>query len=86
MANTTESFEQSWQYFQAHEAELILKYRNKVIVIYIDKVLGVYSSMREAYFNAPKNHNIVPGSFIITELSKSANAPRRYVGTRIAFT
>lgn len=82
---TTPSFEQSYQYFLANEAALKQKYDNRVIVIYIDKVLGVYNTVREAYFTAPKEHNVVPGTFIIQNLTAEGMAARRYVGNRLAF-
>jgi hypothetical protein len=78
MANTTESFDKSFQYFLDHEAELTAKYKNRVIVIYIDKVLGVYTTVKDAYLKAPKEYGIVPGTFIIQNLSESANSARMY--------
>jgi hypothetical protein len=75
---TTESFEQSYQYFLANEAEITSTYKDKVIVIYIDKILGEYSSVREAYFSAPKDHNIALGSFIIKNLTAEGRAVRIY--------
>jgi hypothetical protein len=78
MANTTESFDKSFQYFLDHEAELTAQYKNRVIVIYIDRVLGVYTSLKDAYLKAPKEHGIAPGSFIIQNLSEKSNSSRMY--------
>ncbi|MDR1894624.1 MAG: hypothetical protein LBQ61_08075 [Spirochaetales bacterium] len=50
-------------FFEAHEAELREKYLGKRVVIYQDKILGVYDSYREALDETSKTMN--PGSFMI---------------------
>lgn len=64
-----ESFEQSFRYSLDHEDELMLKYKNKVVAIYLNRVLGVYESTLDAYLNVPKQHGVEPGSFIIKTCS-----------------
>ncbi|GHV40716.1 hypothetical protein AGMMS49546_15160 [Spirochaetia bacterium] len=50
-------------FFEAHEAELREKYLGKRVVIYQDKILGVYDSDREALNETSKTMS--PGSFMI---------------------
>jgi len=41
-------------------------------------VIGEYGSMKEAYFNAPKDYDIALGSFIIKNLTAEGRAVRIY--------
>ena len=56
-------FEKELAFFIAHQAELVTKYKNRVLVIKDSKVLGDFANPLEAYQEAAKTN--APGSFMI---------------------
>lgn len=56
-------FQQELDYFVAHQDELVRAHTGKVLVIQGTQVLGVYSSLLEAYLEAQKSYQL--GSFMI---------------------
>jgi len=56
-------FEKEFDYFVAHQKELVEKYRGKVLVLKGAKVVGVYPNALDAYLSAKKKHK--PGTFMI---------------------
>lgn len=57
------SLEKEFQYYLKNQERLLQKYKNKVIVIKDDQVLGAYDSDLEA-INATKV-NYEPGTFLV---------------------
>jgi hypothetical protein len=55
--------ERETAFFEAHETELREKYLGKRVVIYQDRIIGVYDSDMEALEETRKT--ITPGSFMI---------------------
>ena len=78
-----EAFERSFQYYLENEDYFKLKYKNKVIAIYVDRVLGVYKNKLDAYLKVPKEHGIENGSFVITNPSEDKN--RRVYSSILSF-
>ncbi|MBN4073002.1 hypothetical protein JYT74_03065 [Crocinitomix catalasitica] len=74
--SVSESFEQSFQYYLENEKQLLAEYKNQVIAIHLDKVLGVYKSKMDAYLKVPTEYNIESGSFVIKNCSEKEE---RYV-------
>ena len=60
--------DREFNYFLAHQQELVGQYPGKFIVIKGDEVVGAYNSEIEAYREAQKNHEL--GTFLI-QLSKA---------------
>jgi len=57
--------EKEFQYFLAHQKELVKQYIGKFIVIKNQEVIGVYTSETEAFTETQKNHEL--GTFLIQE-------------------
>lgn len=83
--NIDESFEKSYSYYTEHEDQLLKEYRGKIIAIYIDKVLGVFSSKKEAYLEVPKKFNIKVGSFLIKECEGSSAGSKQVFHSNVVF-
>lgn len=81
----SEIFEKSFKYFNDHKEELLLKYTGKIIVIYQNKVLGVYGSKMEAYQKVPVEHKIERGTFIIKDCSEDAQKHIRVYHSKYPF-
>lgn len=80
MSSDSESLiKKSFSYFEEHREELILQYKDQVIVIYNGQVKGAYSSKMDAYHNAPQDHEIELGTFLIKLCSEAENT--RHVKT-----
>ena len=76
--SAAESFEKSFEFFSKNKESIYKEYKNKVVVVYIDGVLGEYPSKHDAYLNAPKDHDVEPGSFVIQDCSQTMQTPRVY--------
>lgn len=85
MTPKQELFEQSLNYFQSHESEILKKYHGKIVAIYIDRVLGVYDSKTAALLNVPSDFSIEAGSFIIKDFSTEQNHTARIYQSNIHF-
>ena len=65
--NPSQLFDKSFQYYLNNKDQLISEFRGKAIVIFDGKVISAYASKLEAYIKAPKEHNLLLGSFVIKE-------------------
>lgn len=52
-----------FQYYLAHQDELVEKYNGKVIVLVNHEVVGLYETEREAYWDSVKKYQL--GTFLI---------------------
>jgi len=75
----TGAFQQELDYFMAHQDELVRAHRGKVLVIQGTQVLGVYSSLLEAYIEAQKSYEL--GSFMIQRCEPGPGAFTATVST-----
>ncbi len=57
-----------FKFYRENHSRLIEKYHNKYIVIKGKKVIGVYNSHAEAYFDTKKSEEL--GTFLIQKISK----------------
>ncbi len=69
-------FEKELKFFIKHQKELVSKHRGKVLVIVGDEVVGVYSTMLQAYTEAQKSHKL--GTFM---LQPCKPGPEAYTAT-----
>lgn len=69
-------FDIEFDYFKAHQDELVKKYRGKSLVIIGTQVLGAYASDLQAYIETIKDH--APGTFMI---QKCIPGPTAYTVT-----
>ncbi len=58
--------EKEFQYYKAHQKELVDKYEGKFIVIKGEQVIGVYESEIEAYEETKKIEEL--GTFLIQQV------------------
>ncbi len=76
--------DQEFQYFIDHQNELVKKYNNKHIVIKVDKVIGAYNTLAEAYNETIKTHEL--GTFLIQECIKGEEAYTQTFHSRVSFS
>ena len=67
-------FEKELEYYKAHSDELLKHYENQFVVIKDDKLLGSYTTDREAYEAALKEYGNVP--FLIRRVTKEEEIVR----------
>ena len=80
-----EMFNESFEYFERNRKQLTAKYKDKIIAVYVDRVLGEYDSKSQAYAKVPSQHNIDPGTFVIKDCSEKANKGIRVYQSRVSF-
>lgn len=59
--------EKEFDYYLAHQDDLVKKYNGKVLVIADERVIGVYNSDAEALDESIKHHKL--GTFLIQKCS-----------------
>ena len=74
--------EREYQYYKAHENELVERYKGKYIGIVGEEVVGVFDTELEAYFELKKKYG--PGKFLIQETVPNSQHIQRY-HSRVAF-
>lgn len=72
-----------FQYFLAHQDELVQKYRGKVLVIKNQQVIGVYDSDADAYYAAKAEHEL--GTFLIQRCDPGPEAYTQSFNARVKF-
>lgn len=55
--------DKEFKYYLDHQEELVKLYNGKILVIIEDKVVGVYDTEQEAYFDSLSKYKI--GTFLI---------------------
>ena len=55
--------EKEFEFYKAHQEELVKKHKGKYLAIVGEKVTGLYDSELEAYTETKKKHE--PGTFLI---------------------
>lgn len=63
IAQTAMKFKDELEFFITNQADLVNKYRGKVLVLKGHTVIGVYATVLEAYLQAQKEHKL--GTFMI---------------------
>ena len=74
---------QLFDYYLAHQDELVSKYSGKFIVLKDDGVAGSYDSEDEAYFDAVEKYGL--GNFIIQYCSEGAKDYTQTFTSRVKF-
>ena len=75
--------EREFQYYKAHENELVECYKGKVIAIVGEEVVGAFDTELEAYLEMKKKYGL--GKFLLQQcLSENDNRIQRY-HSRVAF-
>lgn len=74
---------QEFEYYLAHQNELVEKYNGKFIVIKNQTVVGVYDSEIEAYTESVKTMEL--GTFLIQECLPGEESYTQTFRTRVIF-
>lgn len=72
-----------FDYYLAHQSELVKEYLNKYIIIVGTQVVGAYSSEAEAYVNASKNFEL--GKFLIQHCTPGESSYTQIFHSRVTF-
>jgi hypothetical protein len=72
-----------FEYYLAHQSELVEKYNGKVIVIKGTKVLGAYDDQITAIKETQKEHDL--GTFLVQKVEPGSGAYTQTFHSRVAF-
>ncbi len=75
--------EKEFQFYRAHQSELVEKYNGKFLVIVCEKVVGSYDTELEAYSEAKKRHKL--GTFLVQHCSAGKESYTQTFHSRVAF-
>ncbi|HLF79466.1 MAG TPA: hypothetical protein VJB57_18445 [Dehalococcoidia bacterium] len=79
----TEHLKKEFEYYLAHQDEMVEKYNGKFVVIKDGKVLGAYDDELRAVTETQKAHE--PGTFLVQEVSPGSGAYTQTFHSRVAF-
>jgi nitrogenase molybdenum-iron protein alpha/beta subunit len=80
---SVEALRKEFEYYLAHQNELVEKYNGKVIVIKNGAVIGVYDSDIEAITETAKEHEL--GTFLVQVCEPGPSSYRQTFHSRVAF-
>lgn len=72
-----------FDYYIAHQPELVEKYNGKVVVIQGEEVIGVYDDKITAITETQKTHAL--GSFLVQKVEPGTGAYTQSFHSRVAF-
>ena len=75
--------EKEFQYYKDHQDELVKKYNGKFIAIVGEKVVGAYSTEREAYLKTKESYEV--GTFLIQRCRPGKDSYTQTFHSRVAF-
>ena len=74
---------EEFEFYQAHQDELVSQYDGKVIVLKDHTVIGVYDSEMAAVTETRRQHDL--GTFLVQRVSEGDEAYTRTFRSRVAF-
>ena len=75
--------EKEFDYYKAHQAELVGQYNGKFLVIVGDKVVDAFDTELEAYTEAKKSFK--PGTFLVQHCLPGKGSYTQTFHSRVAF-
>lgn len=78
------TLQKEFEYYLAHQDELVQKYNGRVIVIKGGEVLGDFDSELEAVTKTQKDHK--PGTFLVQRVSPGEAGYAQTFHSRVAFS
>jgi hypothetical protein len=75
--------QQSFEYYLAHQAELVQAYNGKYVVIIGDRVVGSYGSEAEAIAETLKSHDL--GTFLVQRVEPGDASYTQSFHSRVSF-
>jgi hypothetical protein len=79
-----EALEREFEYYLENQSRLVEKYRDKVIVIKNQSVIGVFDSELEAIRRTSEEHEL--GTFLVQRCEPGAESYTLTYHSRVAFT
>ena len=76
--------EREFEYYLAHQAELVKKYNGKFIVLKNCKVIGAYDDLAAAVSNTQKEHDL--GTFLVQRVEPGDETYTQTFHSRVAFS
>ncbi len=73
-----------FEFYQAHQEDMVAKYDGKVIVLKDHTVIGVYDSESAAVNETRKQHEL--GTFLVQRVSEGNEAYTRTFRSRVVFS
>ena len=81
---STNLLKKEFDYYLAHQDEMVKKYNGKLIVIKDGKVLGVYDDELTAVLETQKMHEL--GTFLVQQVSEGNAAYSQTFHSRVVFS
>ena len=75
--------QKEFEYYKAHQKELVAQYRGRFIVIKEDKVIGDYSGELEAVIETSKTHEL--GTFLVQKCEPGEESTTQVFHSQVAF-
>lgn len=75
--------EKEFKYYLDNQDDLVLKYEGKYLVIVGEKIVGVYNSDEEAYFESEKKYK--SGTFLIQFCESGDSSYTQSFHSRVSF-
>lgn len=73
-----------FEYYLAHQAELVKEHDGKFVVIKNKKVIGVYDEQATAVSETQKDHEL--GTFLVQKVEPGTDAHTQTFHSRVAFS
>lgn len=80
----TSALQDEFNYYLAHQAELVEAYDGKFVAIKDGKVLGAYTDELEAIHETKKTHKL--GTFLVQKVTPGDDAYKQTFHSRVVFT
>jgi hypothetical protein len=80
----TNPLQKEFEYYIAHQDEMVAKYDGKFIVLKDGEVLGAYDNELAAINETQKTHKL--GTFLVQQVSKGTSAYSQTFHSRVVFS
>ncbi len=80
---TESPLKREFDYYRAHQSELVERYEGKFIVIKNEEVLGAYDEQVRAIEETSKSHEL--GTFLVQKVESGTSAYTQTFHSRVAF-
>jgi hypothetical protein len=78
----TSPLQKEFEYFRAHQDELVAKYNGRFVVIKDDAVIAVFDDQARAVLETQKKHPL--GTFLVQRVAPGTSAYTRTFHSRVA--
>ena len=78
------TLKREFEYYLAHQAELVAQHNGKILVIKDQKIIGIYDDQVKAVTETQKTHKL--GSFLVQKVGPGDTAYSQTFHSRVAFS